>query len=123
MIGNELYARLESRMRERYRLLADEIHEDFLRTSNTDDAERDEAVKDEGDLSVADTLADLSLQRMDQRARELRALELALSRLNDGTYGECEECGEPIDPRRLEAQPISRMCIRCASRLERERTH
>jgi DnaK suppressor protein len=108
-------------MMERYRLLAAEMHEDFLRSSNHDDAERDEAPMDEGDQSVADTQADLELTRMDQRGRELRALEAALSRLADGTYGECDECGEAIDPRRLEAQPISRMCIRCASRIERER--
>jgi DnaK suppressor protein len=109
-------------MRERHQLLASELHDDFIRSSNHEDADWDEAVKDEGDLSVADTLADLSLQRMDQRRRELRALEQALSRMADGTYGECEECGESIDPRRLEVQPVSRWCIKCASKLERERT-
>jgi DnaK suppressor protein len=123
MIANDLRARLEARMRERYRLLADEIHEDFIQSSNPDDAARDEAVKDEAELSVADTLADMNLQRLDQRNRELRALESALERMSEGTYGECEECGDQIDPRRLEVQPISRMCIRCANRIERERTH
>ena len=122
MIRNDLRERLETRIRERYRLLAAEMHEEFLRSSNHDEIAADESVKDEGDQSVADTQAELNLQRMDQRGRELRALEQALSRMNDGTYGECEECGDAIDPRRLEVQPSSRWCIRCASKLERPRS-
>lgn len=39
----------------------------------------------------------------------------ALARLDAGTYGICESCGGPIAPERLEARPIARLCIRCAS--------
>jgi DnaK suppressor protein len=39
----------------------------------------------------------------------------ALKRLDAGTYGICENCGQPIAPERLEARPIARLCIRCAS--------
>jgi RNA polymerase-binding transcription factor len=122
MIRHDLRERLEARIRERYQLLAAEMHEEFLRSSNQDEIAIDQSVKDEGDQSVADTQAELNLQRMDQRGRELRALEQALSRMNDGTYGECEECGDAIDPRRLEVQPSSRWCIRCASKLEGPRS-
>lgn len=38
----------------------------------------------------------------------------ALGRIAEGTYGTCERCGEPIDPRRLEAAPESTLCIACA---------
>ncbi|MGA2836448.1 MAG: TraR/DksA family transcriptional regulator [Acidimicrobiales bacterium] len=43
----------------------------------------------------------------------LDEVELALARLDDGTYGRCEECGEPIGDERLEELPIVRTCSRC----------
>ena len=39
----------------------------------------------------------------------------ALARMGDGTYGTCESCGQPIDPRRLAVAPQSVLCIACAS--------
>ncbi|HLG67701.1 MAG TPA: TraR/DksA C4-type zinc finger protein [Acidimicrobiales bacterium] len=39
----------------------------------------------------------------------------AIHRLDEGTYGRCERCGQPIEPARLEAMPAARRCIRCAS--------
>ncbi len=110
-------------MRERYQVLLDEIREDYVRSSNHDDADWDEAVKDEGDLSVADTMADLNAQRLDQCRVELNELRRALEKIADGSYGECEECGQPIDPRRLEVNPTSRWCITDASRIERNTRH
>ena len=43
----------------------------------------------------------------------LDEVELALARLDDGTYGRCEECGAPIDDARLAVSPIERACGRC----------
>jgi DnaK suppressor protein len=45
----------------------------------------------------------------------LRALELALTKLAGGSYGLCESCGKAITPDRLEALPAARNCIDCAS--------
>jgi RNA polymerase-binding transcription factor DksA len=45
----------------------------------------------------------------------LDEVELALSRLDDGTYGRCETCGEPIAERRLAEHPIARTCGTCES--------
>jgi len=46
---------------------------------------------------------------------ELRELDAALERLRAGRYGECRRCGEPIEPRRLEAVPYADCCSQCAS--------
>lgn len=46
----------------------------------------------------------------------LRELDAAEARLAAGTYGVCEECGEPVGAARLEARPASRLCIRCAAK-------
>jgi len=42
-------------------------------------------------------------------------VEHALVKLDDGSYGVCEECGRPINGARLEAMPAARHCIDCAS--------
>lgn len=51
-----------------------------------------------------------------QRAEELVRIEAALLRINDGAYGDCLVCDEPIAPKRLEFDPSIPTCIGCASR-------
>ena len=46
-----------------------------------------------------------------QLRSELEEVERALGKLDEGTYGRCETCGEPIAPARLEAMPAARHCI------------
>jgi DnaK suppressor protein len=46
---------------------------------------------------------------------EIREIELALRRVDDGGYGTCIECGDPIGEQRLAALPYAGMCIECAS--------
>lgn len=51
-----------------------------------------------------------------QQARDrLAALDDALRRVDDDTYGRCGRCGQQIGPERLEALPAARLCITCAS--------
>lgn len=47
--------------------------------------------------------------------REIRLLEDALNRIEDGTYGECAQCGEQISDARLEAVPFAVLCKNCAN--------
>ena len=50
-----------------------------------------------------------------RQARDrLAEVDAALARLDDGSYGSCERCGESIGPERLEARPETRLCIDCA---------
>jgi RNA polymerase-binding protein DksA len=60
------------------------------------------------------------LEALDDDARaELRQIQRALQRIEDGTYGSCARCGEDINPDRLAALPEATECIRCASAAER----
>jgi DnaK suppressor protein len=52
---------------------------------------------------------------LDQTREHLSQVDAALRRLNDGGYGQCERCGEPIAAGRLEARPTATTCIKCAS--------
>ncbi len=47
---------------------------------------------------------------------KLRGVERALAKLDEGTYGVCDSCGEPIAPERLEAIPWAVLCMTCATR-------
>ena len=47
--------------------------------------------------------------------REIASVQRALTRIENGTYGECVRCGDAIAPKRLEARPEAALCISCAS--------
>ena len=51
---------------------------------------------------------------IDQAKQRLAEIEAARTRVDEGTYGRCEVCGEPIPDLRLEARPVARTCVRCA---------
>jgi RNA polymerase-binding protein DksA len=52
---------------------------------------------------------------VDQAREHVAEVDAALERVEDGTYGVCASCGQPIAPARLEARPVARTCITCAS--------
>lgn len=52
---------------------------------------------------------------IEQARQHLREIAAAEDRIDAGTYGVCETCGGPIGDGRLEARPVARTCIRCAS--------
>ncbi len=49
---------------------------------------------------------------------EITLINRALIRMDEGHYGECEDCGEPIAPKRLKARPYSTRCVNCATARE-----
>jgi len=49
----------------------------------------------------------------------LQEVDEALDRIGAGTYGICEECGEPIGPKRLEVRPVAKYCVPCLSKMEK----
>lgn len=67
------------------------------------------------DALQAQAMAKASAQRREQM---LRRIETALRRIDDGEYGFCEECDEPINPKRLEFDPTVTLCIECATKAE-----
>jgi RNA polymerase-binding protein DksA len=67
---------------------------------------------------VADTLSRLE----GRERRQLDEVNAALSRLEAGTYGVCEQCSRPIPLARLRAMPSARYCVECQAIEERRRT-
>ena len=55
------------------------------------------------------------IERVDEAENaELVRVDAALARVAEGSYGRCADCGEPIEPRRLEASPYALRCVACA---------
>jgi len=55
-----------------------------------------------------------NLARRERAKSKLKELEVTLQRIEEGTYGVCEACGQAIEPERLAALPIATLCIACA---------
>ena len=74
----------------------------------------------QGRLSRMDAMQQQAMAQANaasSRAR-LAAIEAALRRIDDGSYGDCTECGEPVSALRLKARPEARLCIACKSAAE-----
>ena len=70
------------------------------------------------DRAVGDWVRDVEISQTERDTRELEDIGSALKRIEDGTYGECIDCGENIPRPRLEANPSAARCIPCQEKLE-----
>jgi len=100
-----------------------ELREDLLAEVRSKNAEaaslRDEGVADVADLGLTDSLSELLHLRSDSKREEIMNIDEALDRLRRGSYGQCQECGEPINIERLELRPYTRFCIDCKTKVEK----
>jgi DnaK suppressor protein len=92
-----------------------EIRDEIARNREQTYGEVAGAAPDAGDESLADLIVDLDNAEVVRDLAELRELEAALSRIRDGTYGECIDCGREIGIERLRALLIARRCVDCQS--------
>ena len=75
---------------------------------------------DEMDLASSEYLQSFTFRLRGREKSLLSKLDLALKKIDDGTFGICEICEEPIGKKRLEARPETTLCIKCKEDQERE---
>ena len=80
--------------------------------------ETKENFPDPTDRAALEADRNFMLRIRDRESKLIRKIKAALQRIQEGTYGECEECGEDISPARLQARPVTSYCIRCKTKLE-----
>ena len=79
---------------------------------------------DFADRASSETDRSIELRSRDRQRKLISKIDAALSRIEEGTYGFCEETGEPISIKRLDARPIATLSIEAQERHERnERVH
>ncbi len=110
---------LKARMRERAAQLRGEIREVLERSNDETHANIAERARDIEDDSFSNLIVDLNYADIDRDADELRRIDSALTRLSDGSYGTCVDCGQDIPVARLNAEPTAERCIRCQELFEK----
>ena len=73
---------------------------------------------DDGDWAVVDLSEDISLKQLSTHRENLLKIDESLRKLEEGTYGRCEECGEEISEERLKVVPFAIYCRDCQERKE-----
>lgn len=105
----------EKRLLTMRKSLLDEITEGMKESA--DDVKKD--IGDIYDLASNERERELSLILGHRDREKLAQIDEALSRITDGTYGVCEECGGKIGAERMKVMPFARLCIDCKAELER----
>ena len=82
--------------------------------------QEDDAIKDLGDQANAAYTREFFFELGNGDRRVLRDVVAALQKIEAGSFGNCERCGEPIADKRLEALPFARYCIDCQRLVEQE---
>ncbi len=116
--SGENTAENESYRKERLRKLLIQRREEIIKESKNEikkftsgeNRQLVETVMDDGDLSVVDMAEDISLKQLSTHRETLIKIDTALRKLNEGTYGICEECGEEISEERLKIMPFAIYC-------------
>jgi DnaK suppressor protein len=93
------------------------------RATVTDLAEGDENYADPTDRAAAESDRSFLLRIRDRERKLILKIQEALQRVEEGTFGVCETCGDEIGEKRLEARPVTTQCIDCKTEAEKkERT-
>ncbi len=107
--------------RERVRSAIEHLHHEHAGSLGD---EAGELVSSAADNHMGDTASATFDREMDYTLEDnaeavLSAVESALRRIEDGTYGTCTRCGKPVTEERLEALPYAALCIECKREVER----
>lgn len=105
----------EKRLLAMRKSLLEEITEGMK--EGADDVKKD--IGDIYDLASSERDRELNLLLGHRDREKLAQIDEALARINEGTYGVCEECGGKIGAERMKVMPFARLCIDCKAELER----
>lgn len=78
----------------------------------------DDQVQDPGDQALSSTMESLKISLQDTERGEYNRILQALEKVEDGSYGICSDCGNPIAERRLQSYPNASRCISCQEAFE-----
>jgi DnaK suppressor protein len=113
---------MNDRQREYFRNKLQNWKEDILRESKETLLhlqDENNVLPDLADRASTETDRSLELRTRDRQRKLISKIEAALNRIDNGSYGYCEETGEPISLRRLDARPIATLSLEAQERHER----
>jgi DnaK suppressor protein len=107
------YEELKRMLDDRKREILSEVQEKIRDVRSESSTGKMNEVLDSGESSEADIQEDIEFALIQMKAETLSKINEALARLEEGAYGNCFECGEPIAERRLRALPFAVRCKDC----------
>jgi DnaK suppressor protein len=116
-------ATLRATLRGRLAALHEELRQDLLKSDDDRARLLADRVHDLEDESLADLIIDLDLAEIDRELEELRDVEAALGRMQQGSYGVCATCAGEVPYERLAAYPTAKRCQRCQRVREQTYAH
>ena len=101
-------------LKEREQIMGDvkQIHESSQEVGQ-------DGIQDIGDEAANVYNKQILLTLNENERLRVKEVDEALDRMENGTYGICEECGEPIGLKRLEVKPVAKYCVPCKTKLEK----
>jgi DnaK suppressor protein len=109
-------ASFKKRLLEKQRQLTTEVGRSALYGKD----QEDDSIKDLGDQANTAYTREFFFELGNGNRELLRGVAAALRKIEDGSYGDCERCGEAISEKRLDAVPFARYCIECQRAVEQE---
>lgn len=109
MTRNDLIRSLKTKLRRRAAEIQEMVRTEFAEFQHVSD----QTVGDAGDRGFGSSVSELASRMAEFESRELTDIEEALERLNNGTFGDCEDCGKSIPMNRLQIVPQARRCMQC----------
>jgi DnaK suppressor protein len=97
-----------------------QLHEEVGRSALYGKDQEDDSIKDLGDQANTAYTREFFFELGNGDRRLLREVSMALQKIEDGSFGTCERCSEPISEKRLDALPFARYCITCQRLVEEE---
>src|SRR2546421_8163325 len=116
VMRKERLASFKKRLLEKHDQLADGVG----RTAIYGKDQEDDSIKDLGDQANTSYTREFFFELGNGDRRLLRDVVAALQKIDNGSFGSCERCNEPISEKRLEALPFARHCIDCQRVIEEE---
>ena len=103
---------------EKKRKMWNELREEIFNKLGKEYHKQFDSPQDLEEQSLIDLIEDTGLAIADMRREELTKMDEAIGKLEDGTYGVCEDCESEIDEERLKAVPLATCCVNCQSKYE-----
>ena len=112
----ERLTHFRKKLEEKHRQLEEEVGRNVLYGKGPED----DSIKDLGDQASSAYNREFLFELGNGERRRLKEVALALQKIAEGGFGDCERCGEPIADKRLDAVPDARYCIECQRAIEEE---
>ena len=119
VLTRPLLEELRSRLAERLRVLEAGLREGETASAEERISQFVGEIYDRGEESSVNAQAEINTAVLNSHADEIQRIRSALQRIEEGVYGHCRDCGEPIGTARLDANPFADRCIDCQTVRER----